>query len=48
MSIANEQRKGGIFACLAFLMWGLAPIYFKQIQHVSAFEILISLSELKL
>ncbi|ASM48894.1 chloramphenicol-sensitive protein RarD [Pseudoalteromonas espejiana DSM 9414] len=36
----NEQRKGGIFACLAFLMWGLAPIYFKQIQHVSAFEIL--------
>ncbi|KPZ56974.1 EamA family transporter RarD [Pseudoalteromonas sp. P1-7a] len=40
MSIANEQRKGGIFACLAFLMWGLAPIYFKQIQHVSAFEIL--------
>ena len=40
MSIANEQRKGGIFACLAFFMWGLAPIYFKQIQHVSAFEIL--------
>ncbi|MBE0380863.1 chloramphenicol-sensitive protein RarD [Pseudoalteromonas carrageenovora IAM 12662] len=36
----NEQRKGGIFACLAFFMWGLAPIYFKQIQHVSAFEIL--------
>ncbi|MBQ4856740.1 EamA family transporter RarD [Pseudoalteromonas carrageenovora] len=40
MSMENEQRKGGIFACLAFLMWGLAPIYFKQIQHVSAFEIL--------
>ncbi len=40
MSMENEQRKGGIFACLAFFMWGLAPIYFKQIQHVSAFEIL--------
>ena len=48
MSIDTEQRKGAIFACLAFLMWGLAPIYFKLIQHVSAFEILISLSELKL
>jgi len=40
MSMENEQRKGGIFACLAFFMWGLAPIYFKQIQYVSAFEIL--------
>ncbi|MET6757585.1 EamA family transporter RarD [Pseudoalteromonas sp. NCIMB_1079] len=41
MSIDTEQRKGAIFACLAFLMWGLAPIYFKLIQHVSAFEILM-------
>ncbi|MBH0057373.1 EamA family transporter RarD [Pseudoalteromonas sp. SWXJZ94C] len=41
MSIDTEQRKGAIFACLAFFMWGLAPIYFKLIQHVSAFEILM-------
>jgi chloramphenicol-sensitive protein RarD len=41
MSIDSEQRKGAIFACLAFFMWGLAPIYFKMIQHVSAFEILM-------
>jgi chloramphenicol-sensitive protein RarD len=41
MSIDTEQRKGAIFACLAFFMWGLAPIYFKMIQHVSAFEILM-------
>ena len=41
MSIDTEQRKGAIFACLAFFMWGVAPIYFKMIQHVSAFEILM-------
>ncbi|MAD02449.1 EamA family transporter RarD [Pseudoalteromonas shioyasakiensis] len=36
-----EQRKGVIFACLAFFMWGLAPIYFKFLQQISAFEILM-------
>ena len=41
MPIVTEQRKGAIFACLAFVMWGLAPIYFKLIQHVTAFEILM-------
>lgn len=41
MPIISEQHKGAIFACLAFVMWGLAPIYFKLIQHVSAFEILM-------
>lgn len=41
MPVDTEQRKGAILACLAFLMWGLAPIYFKLIQHVSAFEILM-------
>ncbi|WP_372760984.1 EamA family transporter RarD [Pseudoalteromonas sp.] len=40
MPIDTEQRKGAILACVAFLIWGLAPIYFKQLQHVSAFEIL--------
>ncbi|KTF15122.1 EamA family transporter RarD [Pseudoalteromonas sp. H105] len=36
-----EQRKGVILACMAFFMWGLAPIYFKLLQHISAFEILM-------
>lgn len=40
MSIDTEQRKGAILACIAFTIWGLAPIYFKQLQHVTAFEIL--------
>ncbi|PCK29786.1 EamA family transporter RarD [Pseudoalteromonas piscicida] len=37
----EEQKKGHLFAVLAFLMWGLAPIYFKQLVHVDAIEILI-------
>jgi chloramphenicol-sensitive protein RarD len=41
MSVDTEQRKGAIFACLAFFMWGLAPIYFKQLYTISAFEILM-------
>ncbi|MBQ4832820.1 EamA family transporter RarD [Pseudoalteromonas sp. MMG010] len=41
MPAQNEQRKGAILACLAFLMWGLAPIYFKQLSTISAFEILM-------
>lgn len=41
MSTDLEQRKGVILACMAFFMWGLAPIYFKLLQHISAFEILM-------
>jgi len=41
MSTDLEQRKGVILACMAFFMWGLAPIYFKFLQHISAFEILM-------
>ncbi|NUZ10858.1 EamA family transporter RarD [Pseudoalteromonas sp. McH1-7] len=37
----EEQKKGHLLAVLAFLMWGLAPIYFKQLTHVDAIEILI-------
>lgn len=40
MPIDTEKRKGAILACIAFTIWGLAPIYFKQLQHVTAFEIL--------
>lgn len=41
MATNPEQRKGVILACMAFFMWGLAPIYFKLLQHISAFEILM-------
>ncbi|MGS0498871.1 EamA family transporter RarD [Pseudoalteromonas mariniglutinosa] len=41
MPTNHEQRKGVILACMAFFMWGLAPIYFKLLQHISAFEILM-------
>ena len=37
----NKQQQLGIFFALAaFIMWGLAPIYFKQITHIDAKEIL--------
>ncbi|MEI5640587.1 MULTISPECIES: EamA family transporter RarD [unclassified Pseudoalteromonas] len=41
MSVIDEQNKGHLLAILAFLMWGLAPIYFKQLIHVDAIEILV-------
>lgn len=37
----HSQKQGVIFAIAAFLMWGLAPIYFKAIDHVAAMEILL-------
>ncbi|MDC0612143.1 EamA family transporter RarD [Vibrio sp.] len=35
-----EARKGVIYAFSAYIMWGIAPIYFKQLTSVSPFEIL--------
>lgn len=37
----NNERKGTIYAILAFTFWGLVPIYFKLVSHVDAFEVLI-------
>ncbi|AXH13368.1 EamA family transporter RarD [Halarcobacter bivalviorum] len=38
----SESRLGQIYAILAFLFWGgIAPIYFKQVANVDAFEVLI-------
>ncbi len=37
----NEEKKGTIYAVLAFTFWGLVPIYFKLVSHVTAFEVLI-------
>jgi chloramphenicol-sensitive protein RarD len=36
----QEQKKGVLFALSAFIMWGIAPIYFKQLIHIDALEIL--------
>lgn len=36
----QEQKKGVCFALAAFIMWGIAPVYFKQIAHIDSFEIL--------
>lgn len=33
------SRQGAIFAILAYTMWGVAPIYFKQLTHVPAIEL---------
>ena len=37
----SEEKKGTIYAVLAFTFWGLVPIYFKLVSHVTAFEVLI-------
>ena len=37
----QSQKQGMLFAIAAFLMWGLAPIYFKAIDHINAMEILL-------
>lgn len=37
----SEQKKGVLFAAAAYIMWGLIPLYWKQVQHVSSIEILV-------
>lgn len=38
----TNERLGQVYAVLAFLFWGgIAPIYFKQVSSVDAFEVLI-------
>ncbi|WP_432470590.1 EamA family transporter RarD [Amphritea sp. HPY] len=39
MPTDTEQRKGILFALAAYGMWGLVPIYFKAVDHVSPFEV---------
>lgn len=36
----TSANAGVLFALAAFFMWGLAPIYFKQLAHIDAQEIL--------
>ena len=42
-AVGNDQqnyKSGYIYALGAFVIWGLAPLYFKAVQEVSALEIL--------
>ena len=36
----NQQLYGVLFGVAAFTVWGLLPVYWKQMQEISAFEIL--------
>ncbi|WP_333805471.1 EamA family transporter RarD [Sulfurospirillum sp.] len=40
MNNLSKEAQGYIYAVLAFVFWGLVPIYFKLISNVSATEIL--------
>lgn len=37
----SDQKAGVLLAIAAYFMWGLAPIYFKQLQGIPAVEILM-------
>ncbi|WP_068544343.1 EamA family transporter RarD [Thalassotalea crassostreae] len=41
MTQSNENKSGVINAISAYSMWGLAPLYFKLLENVSAPEILV-------
>ncbi|MBM7456228.1 chloramphenicol-sensitive protein RarD [Oceanisphaera litoralis] len=36
----DQSTQGAIFALGAYFLWGIAPMYFKQLLHVPAYEIL--------
>src|SRR5437870_4347406 len=36
----SATARGGFAAAAAFLLWGLIPLYWKQMQSVSAFELI--------
>ncbi|MDY6029986.1 MAG: EamA family transporter RarD [Acidaminococcaceae bacterium] len=36
----SEQRSGVLYGLAAYILWGVLPVYWKQLQSVSAFEIL--------
>lgn len=41
MSSEKRYKQGLIFAVCAYVMWGVAPAYFKLIEHISAADILV-------
>mgnify|MGYP001328489672 CR=1 FL=1 len=36
----SENSKGIIFALGAYLIWGVLPIYWKQVEHISSYELI--------
>lgn len=40
MSVQHETRIGAIYASIAFITWGIFPLFFKLLQTVPAIEIL--------
>ncbi len=41
MQLTQQQKLGGAFAATAYTLWGVAPLYFKQIAEIPAEEILV-------
>ncbi|WP_333606682.1 EamA family transporter RarD [Arsukibacterium sp.] len=41
MPLSREQKLGGLFAASAYFLWGIAPLYFKQLAFIPATEILV-------
>ena len=41
MAEDKDLRQGVIFALAAYTIWGIAPVYFKSVAHVPAFEVLV-------
>lgn len=37
----SEQKKGVLYAIAAYFLWGIIPLYWKQVQYVSSIEILV-------
>ncbi|WP_286238481.1 EamA family transporter RarD [Neptuniibacter halophilus] len=37
----SEHTKGVYYALAAFLMWGLVPVYFKSVAHISPVEVIV-------
>jgi len=40
ISTDSAAARGGLAAAASFLFWGIAPLYWKQMQSVSAFELI--------
>ncbi|PWK52978.1 EamA family transporter RarD [Pleionea mediterranea] len=40
-AVMTQEKQGYIAAMLAYIWWGLVPIYFKALSHVDAMEILM-------
>jgi chloramphenicol-sensitive protein RarD len=41
VDIHSDKILGVVYACAAFLIWGISPIYWKAMQAVPAFEIIL-------